>query len=349
MVGPPKQKAHTERKIRLKGGRRYRIGRPPNIHKGQWYWVVACKGCGQTIYLLEDKSGGTLELAFVGGGLIASPCQDCVTDELYDLSELKSIEAETDIRFRPPRPEMSNMPRQPVYKRYPKVKPSFDGKSLEDRPEAAGLIAQCIALWTDAESGLARLLATMLKVNAEPAIALFLTLQSGRLQFEALNAVAGVVLTETDHELFSAMMNFRKSVEKERNHLAHGRYGISPQIKEGVMWIDPVHAVQHTVRVDAADVVTDEAYEWVRHRAFVYELGDLETIIKNIELVISIIGQFIAYLVEQNMTQREERYRQLCALPHLRRELSLMRAGRKKLIHASKGAGGKRNEPSQSH
>jgi hypothetical protein len=105
---------------------------------------------------------------------------------------------------------------------------------------------------------------------------------------------------------------------------------ISPQIKEGVMWIDPIHATQYAVRVEAADAVTDDLFEWVRHKAFVYELGDLETIIKNIESVISILDQFIAYLVEQNTTQREERYRQLCALPPIRKELSQLRTGPKK-------------------
>ncbi len=173
----------------------------------------------------------------------------------------------------------------------------------------------------------------MLGANTEPAIALFLTLQSSRIQLAVLEAVAGVVHNEADYELFGALMKYRESVEKERNALAHGCFGGSPEITEGVAWIDPRHLTQHTIRVNAAGV-TDEAMAWVRSKTFVYELGDLETIARDIENLHNQLMFFIGYLVsrrlEPPMTDewRAQRYRELCAEPRVAQALAALRKNR---------------------
>jgi hypothetical protein len=226
------------------------------------------------------------------------------------------------------------MPRQPLTKKYPNVRPTFGPGFLEDRPKAAALVARCIALWTEVEREEARLLATMLRANTEPAIALFLTLQSSRIQLAVLEAVAGVVLNEADYDLFSALMKYRESVEKERNALAHGCFGGSPEITEGVAWIDPRHLTQHTIRVNATGV-TDESMAWVRSKTFVYELGDFETIARDIEKLHNQLMFFIGYLVSRHLEPpmtdewRAQRYRELCAEPRVAQALGSLREKRR--------------------
>jgi hypothetical protein len=311
----------------------YRVDRLDNIEKDKFYWSLLCKGCGQPIHLFYDKNNGANRIHHTSGeeALLSAPCQVCPVDEIYEFSTLTPVQAKTDIQYRAARRKPSNTPRQPLHKRYPKAKPSVDPGYLEDRPEAAALIAECIARWTQVETDLARLLAVLLRANTEPAIAVFLILRSGRLQSEALSAAAQVVLDAEAYELFSAIMNVRQAVEKERNHLAHGQYGGAPQVKEGVLWIDPTHFTQWAVKMAAAGgMTTAEDWEWLRQRTFVYEPADIVSISKQIEELSAIIGKFVALLLNPDAQQRERLYRQLCALPPLRRELSRLRADQKK-------------------
>jgi len=244
-----------------------------------------------------------------------------------------SYQADEDIDWdRPTRVEPSNMPRQPLTKKYPNVRPTFGPGFLEDRPKAAALVARCIALWTEVENEEARLLATMLRANTEPAIALFLALQSSRTQSAVLEAVADVVLNDPDHMLFEALMKYRESVEKERNSLAHGSFGGSLEITEGVIWIDPRHLTQHTIRSTASGV-SEEGLAWLRSKTFVYELGDFETIARDIENLHNQLMFFIGYLVSRHLDPpatdewRASRYTELCAEPRVAQALALVRKG----------------------
>lgn len=319
------------KKVLLPKGDVFRLTLGPNVEKGKWYIGVFCKGCEKPIYLLDDTGNGRYPKLFVGEGHITTPCPRCYTDVKYAATDLISMKAEETILRRMPRREPSNMARQPLYKKYPRVKPTFGPGFLERRPEAGALIARCIALWSDVEAELARLLATLLHANTEPAIAVFLAIQSSRAQTAVLDAAAKVVLNEKDYELFGALMIITSSVEKERNALAHGRYGGSDQVPDGILWINSVDLTRHTIQVNAVGV-TDEAMDSLRKKVFVYELGDLETIARDIENIHQQIGFFVGYLSSRHNDPpasdewREERYRQLCAEPRVQQELSRLRA-----------------------
>lgn len=42
----------------------YRLYRRDSIIKGQWYYSVACQGCGEDIEILDDKSKGKIQNLF---------------------------------------------------------------------------------------------------------------------------------------------------------------------------------------------------------------------------------------------------------------------------------------------
>jgi hypothetical protein len=254
-----------------------------------------------------------------------------VDEIIFETIDLIPLQADADRPAWPliTRRKPSNRPRQPVATRYPGAKPTFGPGFLEDRPECATIIARCVSVWSYIENELALLLASVLKINTEPAVAMFLAIQSGRTQMDVLQAAAKVVLNESDYELFGAIMNIKAVFEKERNDLVHGLYGSSMLVKEGILWIEQKHLTNHTALVWSSDF-TNMDQQRVLRNTFVYEPSDLETVAQNLEWLHGMIGSFRGYTTSENTPRRGERYHQLCAEPRIEQELSRMRAGQKK-------------------
>ena len=168
-------------------------------------------------------------------------------------------------------------------------------------------------------------------------MALFLSMRQSRVQNDALNAVANSVLNEPERELFGALMSLRSGSDNERNSLAHGRIGESPEIAEGVIWIDSFDYLQYDLRVEAENKVSDEAMQWFRERMYVYELADLERIARDAEALYNSIRSFTGYLNSDDAAWRASRYPELCDEPNVQRALRHLReAARKKNESAQK-------------
>lgn len=318
-------------KILIAKGTVSRLSRPPAIVVGKWYVTVVCRSCERPIYLLEDKWNGADPNRFVGEGKISTPCRRCGTDTTYDPSELTPIVSKENIESpTPARVEPSTMPRQPISRKYPNAKPSFGPGFLEDRPKAAALVARCIALWTEVEVQKAQLLAMLLQANTEPAVALFLAIHNSRIQNAVLDAVATVVLTDEDYKLYSALMQYSASVEKERNALAHGNFGGSDKIKDGIAWINPLDYVRHGAEIKLTGV-TEESMAALRDKVYVYELADLEKIAQDTEHLHTHLGFFTGYMfalhedTADKDTWRAQRYQELCSEPRIAQELERMK------------------------
>jgi hypothetical protein len=267
----------------------------------------------------------------LGAGQFSVPCRSCGTDELiYQTVDLIPVQADKDEASSPalPRRTPSNRPRQPAARRYPKAKPTFGPRFLEDRPECAVIVARCVSGWSYVENAMALLLAAVLKINTEPALAMFLAISNSRTQVDVLAAAAEAVLSERDFELFRAMINVRKSIEKDRNHLVHGVFGGSMLVKDGILWAEQKHQTGHTATVWASDY-KEMKTDFLRD-VYVYEPEDLETIAQSIEWLHTFIGLFRGYISSDNSAWRVERYPQLCAEPRISQELSQLRADRKK-------------------
>ena len=231
-----------------------------------------------------------------------------------------------------PRRKPSNGSRKPLFQEYPKAKPSFGPRFLEDRPECAVIVARCVSLWSYIETELALLLASILKINTEQALAVFLAIQNSRTQQSVLRAAAEVGLSEPNYELLGAILNITASIEKERNDLVHGLFGGSMLVKDGILWMEQKHNTAHTAKVWASDY-TDTDQSRIRNRTFVYEAEDLETIAQRLEWLHQMIGFFRGYSSSDNEPWRAERYHQLCADPRIAQELSRVREIFKKIKH----------------
>jgi len=310
--------------IHLPKGRIFRLAFGPSIKKGEWYLGVKCRDCGKPILLFDDPSNGQQAPQFEGEGKLSIPCRSCDSDTLYDGVAVTNYRATFASRsFRDERPEPSGSPRQPLLPKYSKAKVTFGIGALEQRPEAAKIIARCIAYWTEVEANTATLLATLMKATTEPAAAVYLSLQNNRAKRDVLFAAAESTLVAADLRLFQAVMSYREAIEKERNALAHGVFGISNSIKTGVVWIDTATNARHRVLVGVHGV-TDELQEAQRKKCFVYEVGDLETIAREIEKLEQQIGFLWGYLGAADPVFRANRYLELCAEPRIKRELDII-------------------------
>jgi hypothetical protein len=76
------------------------------------------------------------------------------------------------------------------------------------------------------------------KANTEAAIAVYLILRRGAARSDAITAAAKATLDKKDQELISAVLTVHKSVEAERNSLAHGCWGTCNKIPDAVLWVD---------------------------------------------------------------------------------------------------------------
>src|ERR1700722_10175401 len=139
----------------------------------------------------------------------------------------------------------SAVPRQPFSTKFPGARVELGPHHLASRPLASSLIAQCIAWWTEVELSTAVLLARMLKANTEPVVALYFSLTNERAKREAMTSIAESTFNAEDMRLFSAIILLKKSLEGQRNDLAHGLFGITDRDDEGVAWISTKDRIKH--------------------------------------------------------------------------------------------------------
>lgn len=305
----------------------YRLYRRDPVKEGHWYFGVSCKGCGKPIYVLDDNSNGAANTKPLGEGKLSIPCQRCGHDDSYSVTDLRNIKSEEDLDgTRPIRQKTSGAPRKPLWKAYPKAKATFGVGYIEDRPLASSIVGRVVTSWADIEVQCARLLSELMGTQIPAAAAVFGSLRNGRTQIDALNAAAEAVLEPKDLELFSAHMDRRSTLEKERNDLAHGCFGVSVGIPDHVIWT--AQADYLAFYAGGADA------EWFRKRQFVYELGSLERIAQEIEEFYHQLGSFTGYLRARRHGPNGEafraaRYLQLCNQPHIQEALDRARTAKK--------------------
>ena len=305
----------------LSNDRIFRLAFPPTIKKGDWYIGFQCRTCNQNIIALTDPSLGKTKPATTGNSKFSIPCQKCGADLLYGGQDLINIKANFSAKsFRDLRPEISKTPKQPMLPIHKKAKPTFGIGALEQRPMAAQVIARCIAYWTSVETTTARLLSRLIGTNTDAAIAVYLTLRNNSAKRSALDAAAKVRLNTKDLILFDALLKYRKSIEKDRNDMAHGVFGIAASIKTGVLWTTTQNYTDYSTRVEK-DGVTEELRNIFHRRVYVYEIGTLEYIACEIENLERLTGIFNGYLLSDSTEWKDQRYIEICAEPAIAKEL----------------------------
>ncbi|VWB52110.1 hypothetical protein BST28156_02421 [Burkholderia stagnalis] len=307
----------------------YRLYRRDPVVKGQWYVVLKCKGCHELIYVLDDMSNGTRPITFAGDGDLSVPCRRCMHDGLYSPSDLQIVKSEESFPSTyPEREAVSNSPRKPLTRSYPDAKVTMGVGYIEDRPKAAALVGRIITSWADVEVQVTRLLAELMGANIPQVAAVFGSLRNSRTQSDALGAAAEVVLNGNDLLLFQAYILRKASLEKERNDLAHGCFGVSVNIPDHIIWVSQ----SDLLAFNAAHKANQNIFD-LREKQFVYELGSLERIAREIAEFYDQLGFLTGYLSARHNGPageafRATRYNELCNQPHIKDALKSIQAKR---------------------
>src|SRR4051812_1987013 len=197
------------------------------------------------------------------------------------------------------------MSRQPLLRsKYREAKPTFGPRSLDERHAAAILIAKIVVLNSEIDAATALTLGRMVGANTLPVMALFLALRQSRMQFQTLDAVAKPTLSEREYEIFEALMSRRSSADKERDALAHGRFGTTnrpitleniPPIANAIFWVNSFDYLQYETRL-RTEGISNEAIQWLAERTYVYELSNLTRILDDATVTHDLLLDFLACL-----------------------------------------------------
>lgn len=295
----------------------YRLYRRDEVKTGEYYFSVSCHGCNDNIYLFEDPSKGANGVTLAGDGDFLIPCSRCRHDDIYKLPEIKVVQSTEDLPSTyPSRATISKSSRKPLNRNYPQAKVVMGVGYIEDRPRAAALVGKIVTSWADVEVQCARLLSVLMSTNIPESAAVFGSLRNSRAQSDALSAVAEITLSQKDLLLFNAYIKRKAALEKERNDLAHGCFGVSVNIPDHIIWVSQTDFLNFSIAHSAGkEGVT------LRDKQFVYELGTLERIASEISEFYDQLGLLVGYiraLKEGEDDFCRKRYPELCKLPFLR-------------------------------
>ena len=136
-----------------------------------------------------------------------------------------------------------------------------------------------------------------------PALAVFRTLRRSSAQRDAMSEAARATLSEIDQELLAAILNVHKSIEAERNALAHGHLGTYSLMPDAILWLNTADYIAFkTVIVLMGDRSYDEAKrEKLNSCLSYYNAADLQSIAEDIDAMGWIWSEFIDYLQANNL------------------------------------------------
>jgi hypothetical protein len=200
-------------------------------------------------------------------------------------------------------------------------------QAIEQRPELFSMVGRCLIAWPHVEAEMALVLGQLLGANNAGALAVFQTLRRSIAQRDAISEAAKASLNETDCELVFAALNVHKSVEAERNALAHGHLGIYTVLPDMLLWMTTADYITFkSILVLKGDRIYDEEKrEKLNSRLWFYRANDFQQIADDINMLGWIWSDLISYLQTPPIELRAALYRQLCDKPHIARELEKLR------------------------
>jgi hypothetical protein len=214
------------------------------------------------------------------------------------------------------------------------------------RPELEALIGACLMAWPTIEVEMALVLGHLLGAKDTAALAVFQILRRSSNQRDAISAAAEASLNPADKELVTAVLNIHKSIEAERNALAHGHYGFTKHLPHHILWMDSRDYLQMQV-----DMALKPGASWSADKndkflsqLWVYKKEDLQTIHTDIMEMGFRWFELLKYLRRsptKDARVRAAAYRKLCAQVRISQELEKLRHEKKPPVrHGSLPTGG---------
>jgi hypothetical protein len=222
------------------------------------------------------------------------------------------------------------MPRQPYLPTFSKVGYSIGYNSISERPVFARVVGECIAVWSYVDNEMATLLGQLLGLNSEAALEVFLSLRKSSSQREALAAAARHTLKDDKLLAFEALMVIYRSLEAQRNDLAHGCFGYSADDADLLFWIElkhHVHFMADAISKEAKGIQEPDSHAKLKENLFVYRMTDLTALLDQIKE-----AWFAAFHLNCHLRHAgklsDQSFAWLCALPQIQQEMSRLKVAR---------------------
>lgn len=220
------------------------------------------------------------------------------------------------------------MPRQSYLKITGPNKPAnldIGPAGLGKYPELEAIVGRCVMAWPSVEIEMAMILGHLIGAKDTAALAVFNQLRRSSAQRDAIMEAAKIVLYPIDLELLTALLTVHKSIETERNSIAHGHFGTSSLIKDGLIWMNNGDYVTFKSHFSLTPDAPKPPLNDILSKLFVYRRDDLTKIFDDIVWMIAQWYDFLKYLSEKRLEERDQQYRQLCGQPRIAQELATLR------------------------
>lgn len=217
------------------------------------------------------------------------------------------------------------MGRQPYLPTYAKKPYAVGALILKDSPRFCEAIGKCIAIWTQVDNEMGCLLGILLGANSDATIEVFLSLRRASSQRDALAAAALHTLQGDELAACNAILAVYKSLERQRNDLAHGCYGTCPEDPDILFWIDVkehVHFQTETLALEHQGIIHEDRHKRLKANLFVYRMKDLHDLYEKMEQFWWATFYFNGYLRERQNPLRAQEFQKLCSYPDIQREIS---------------------------
>jgi hypothetical protein len=206
---------------------------------------------------------------------------------------------------------------QPYLPTFSNKRYSVGFQAINDRPALASVIGKCVGIWSYVDNGVGNLFGILLGVDSEATHRVFLTLRKAAKQLEALDAAAiGKRLSDDEKTVYSGIINEYGSLEKQRNKLAHGLFGICPDDEDllFVIGIDRHVLWQADIipKLDRGEIPADP-HEGLKEHLYVYRLSDLESLHRQMEQLWWDLFYFNGYLRNSQNSLRIAEFQRLVA------------------------------------
>ncbi len=203
----------------------------------------------------------------------------------------------------------------------------FKGKTIRlvpsSRKSAATVhaVGKCIVIWGQVDNEMGNLFGLLLGTDSAAALEVFLSLRRFSTQREALQSAAKHKLQGQTLSLFVALVSVYGSLERERNALAHGCFGICPEDETILYWTEVKEHVHFQVEVlsqEAKGLVGGDRHKKLKEAMFVYRLSDLEEIYREMEEFWWAMFYFNGYLRAPENAGRIAEYEKLFEMPRIK-------------------------------
>lgn len=207
---------------------------------------------------------------------------------------------------------------QPYLPKFKNLSYSIGALVTKDRPELCAAIGRCIAIWSHVDNEMGKLFGVLLGTDSAPALEVFLCLRRSSNQLEAMEAAAKFRLQKKELLAFNAVSVVYGSLEKQRNRLAHGCFGICPDDPEILFWVDTRSYVHlHVEHLSKESESPNELHRRLKEAIYVYHVSDLEALYQAMEEFWWVVFYFNGYLRDPTESGRVAEFEKLCCSPQI--------------------------------